>query len=337
MSKTLAKAHLDSIFVSLRPLLRDFAAFAGTNGLKAVLFVFLGAVVESAGLVLLIPFFSVIIDSPPGGDKMQEVVGWFFALFSAESRLAKLSLLVASFVVLMVARAVIITVRDVTMTQLQIGFIQQIRSRITRHLAAAGWDIISRLRHSRITHLMGADIHQLHSVIYILLGDAVAVVMLASQAVLAFLLAPLLAGLALGITLLGAATLLPMVRRARVVGSFVTDANLSLINDMTQFLGALKLAISQNLQGSFTREFDATLDELRAQQVRYVRQQTVSRLRGDDPFQSCRCGCNTAGQRRFRNIRIGVNHAALDLLAHEWARHAAPARRPEHRACVAGL
>ena len=39
-----------------------------------------------------------------------------------------------------------------------------------------------------------------------------------------------------------------MVRRARQIGSFVTDANLSLIDDMTQFLGALKLAISQNFK-----------------------------------------------------------------------------------------
>jgi ABC-type transport system involved in cytochrome bd biosynthesis fused ATPase/permease subunit len=133
----------------------------------------------------------------------------------------------------MVARAAIITVRDVTIGQLQIGFIQQIRSRITRLLAAARWDTVSRLRHSRITHLMGADIQQLNNVTLILLQDAVAAVILASQVVLAFLLAPLLAALALGIVLWGAVTLLPMVRRARALGSFVTNANLSLINDMT--------------------------------------------------------------------------------------------------------
>ena len=63
--------------------------------------------------------------------------------------------------------------------------------------------MVSRLRHSRITHLMGADIQQLESATYILMRDAVAVVMLASQIVLAFLLAPLLAALALGVVLLG--------------------------------------------------------------------------------------------------------------------------------------
>ncbi len=273
-----AKTLSDSTLGPLWLLLRDFATFAGTKGLKAFLFVFLGAAAEGVGLVLLIPFFSVIIDSQNTGGWVQGASAWLFTLFSAESRLAKLSVLVALFAMLMVARAVIITVRDVTIAQLEIGFIQQIRSRVTHRLAAAPWDTVSRLRHSRITHLMGTDIQQLESATYILMRDAVAVVMLASQIVLAFLLAPLLAALALGLVLLSAATLLPMVRRAQRIGSFVTNANLSLIDDITQFLGALKLAISQNLQESFTREFEATLGDLRSQQISYVRQQTITRL-----------------------------------------------------------
>ena len=273
-----AKTLSDSTLGPLWLLLRDFATFAGTKGLKAFLFVFLGAVVEGVGLVLLIPFFSVIIDSQNTGGWVQGASAWLFTLFSAESRFAKLGVLVASFATLMVARAVIITVRDVTMAQLQIGFVQEIRSRITRRLAAAQWGIVSRLRHSRITHLMSADIQQLESATYILLHDVVAAVMLVSQIVLAFLLAPVLAALALLVVLLGAPTLLPMVRRARGIGGFVTNANLSLIDDVSQFLGGLKLAISQNLQEHFTREFEATLGELKAQQIRYVRQQTITRL-----------------------------------------------------------
>jgi ATP-binding cassette subfamily C protein len=278
MSKPMVAVHPGSIFVPLHSLAREFAEFGGAKCLKALLFVFLGAVLEGVGLALLIPFFSVIMDSQHSGGWVQGMSERLFALFSVESRLAKLSLLVALFSVLVIARAVIITVRDVTTARLQIGFIQQIRSRIAGRLAAARWDTVSRLRHSRVTHLMGADIQQLNTVTYILLRDAVAIVMLASQAVLAFLLAPVLAALALGIVLLGAATLLPMVRRARAMGILVTNANLSLINDMTQFLGALKLAISQNLRESFTREFEATLDNLRAQRIRYVQQSTATRL-----------------------------------------------------------
>jgi ATP-binding cassette subfamily C protein len=161
MKRQVAKAPSESILVPLRLFLRDFAAFAGVRGLKALIFVFLGAVVEGVGLVLLIPFFSIIIDSKNVGSWTQRTSMWLFSLFSAEGRIAKLALLVACFGVMMVARAVIITARDVTMAEIEIGFIQQIRSRITARLASAGWDMISRLRHSRVTNLMGADIQKL--------------------------------------------------------------------------------------------------------------------------------------------------------------------------------
>src|SRR6266567_102602 len=104
----------DPILASLRPFLRDFAAFAGAKGLKALDFVFLGAVVEGFSLVLLIPLLSVIIDLQNVGGWLHDTATWLFALFSAESRLAKLSLLVTLFAGLMLARIVIITVRDVT-------------------------------------------------------------------------------------------------------------------------------------------------------------------------------------------------------------------------------
>lgn len=273
----MANASLAFILVPLRLFLRDFASFAGAKGLKALLFIILSAVVESVGLVLLIPFISVIVESQNAGGWVQSTAERLFGLFSADTRLARLSLLVTFFVALMIVRAIIVTVRDVTMVQLGIGFTQQLQSRITRRLVSARWDTVSRLRHSRITHLMGA-VQQVTSASFILLHDAATVVMLASQIVLAFLLAPLLAALALGVVLLGVVTLLPMLRRARGAGIFITNASLMLIDNMTQFLGALKLAISQNLQEGFTREFEATLAELKAQQIRYVRQQTMTRL-----------------------------------------------------------
>jgi ATP-binding cassette subfamily C protein len=272
------KTVSNPILILLCGFCRDFLVFAGARGLGAFLFVLLGAATESVGLVLLIPFFSVIFDSHSGGGWVQGVAGSFFALVSVENRTAKLSMLVAAFAVLMVVRAAIVIARDVMISQLEIGFVQQIRCRITRRLAAARWDVVSRLHHSRITHLMSADVKQLESAIHVLLHDAAVVVVLATYTALAFLLAPLLGSLALGIVLLGAPALLPMVRRAHGVGRVVANANLSLTHDVTQFLGALKLAISQNLQGAFIRNFDAKLSELARENVRYVRQHTMHRL-----------------------------------------------------------
>jgi ATP-binding cassette, subfamily C, bacterial len=278
MSLLITKAFYGFFLLPLRLFLRDFASFAGAKGLKALLFVFLGAFVEGVGLVLLVPFLAVIIDSQNTGGWVESWSARLFGFFTAESRFAKLSVLLVSFAMLMIARFVIITLRDVTLAQLQIGFVQEVRSRITRRLAAAQWGSVSRLRHSRITHLMSADIREIESATYILLRDAVAAIMLASQIMLTLLLAPVLAALALLVVFLGTAALIPLVRQARGFGRFVTNANLSLIDDVSQFLGALKLAISQNLQEHFTREFEATLGELKARQIRYVRQQTTTSL-----------------------------------------------------------
>jgi hypothetical protein len=84
---------------------------------------------------------------------MQAVAGWFFALFSAESRLARLSLLIGLFAVLMVARAAIITVRDVTIGQLQIGFIHQIRSRLDADASEAASGFYSLDARADIGHI----------------------------------------------------------------------------------------------------------------------------------------------------------------------------------------
>jgi ATP-binding cassette, subfamily C, bacterial len=275
---SLNKENSNSVLASLRSFARDFVCSAGARGFKAFVFVLLGTIVEGVGLVLFIPFFSIVIDSRSKDGWMQDVGTRLFTIFSAESRFAKLSVLVASFAALMIVRAIIVTVREITLAQVEIDFIQLIRSRITSRLAAARWDTIMRMRHSRVMYVMGHGIQQLDSATYILVHSAVAVIMLTSQIVLAFLMTPLLAALALGFVLLGAAALLPMVRRARKIGSFVINANVSLIDDMSKFLGALKFAISQNLQESFSREYDATLDGLRAAQIRYVRQRTISRL-----------------------------------------------------------
>ncbi len=50
----------------------------------------------------------------------------------------------------------------------------------------------------------------------------------------------------------------------------MTGANLSLLHSTAQFLDALKLAVSQNLQESFLAEFRQMLGELRRRQVQFI-------------------------------------------------------------------
>jgi ATP-binding cassette, subfamily C, bacterial len=145
-------------------------------------------------------------------------------------------------------------------------------------LAGASWDRVAPLRHARVTHLMSGDIQNIGTATFFLTQSLVAIAMLLAQCVLAFYLAPLLALLAFGLLVVSGIAMVPMLYRARGFGTFVTNANLSLLNSTAQFLGGLKLAVSQNLQKSYVSEFRTVLKFLSRKQIDYQRQNTNCRL-----------------------------------------------------------
>jgi ATP-binding cassette, subfamily C, bacterial len=263
---------------SLTVFLTDFARYAGRGGLVAGLLVAVGAVFESLGLVLLVPILAVVVDTGRGGG-YRRIAAQLFTAVGAQTQFARLLLLLSIFAALMLVRSVVITWRDVRMAELQIGFLESLRASVADLLGSARWDQLVRLRHARITHLMSGDIQRVGAGANFTLQLAVSLVMLATQCAVALVLSPALAAIALALLVVMGLALAPMVRRAQRLGQFVTGANLSLLDAATQFLGGLKLAISQNLQGSFTREFGQTLQALSERQVDAVRQRTQARLR----------------------------------------------------------
>ena len=258
--------------------MRDFSRYAGRRGVVAVVFVTLGAFVESAGIVLLVPILAIVTDTGGTHGRLQEAAAYLFARLGLHTRFERLEFLLAIFAVMMILRAVVISVRDVTLMKLQIGFVEEQRRRVTRRLAAARWDVVARLRHARITHLMSSDIQQIGSAAQFLVQSGVSIVVLASQCLLAFALSPVLALLTFVFLFAGFAMLTPVLRRAQELGGFVTGTNLLLMNSTTQFMGGLKLAVSQNLQSGFVAEFDAAMRDITGKQVRYTRQLTNRRL-----------------------------------------------------------
>jgi ATP-binding cassette subfamily C protein len=265
------------VSANLRDFLHDFAAFAGRDGITAAILVAFGAVLEGLSLLLLVPLLGIVIGSGLPSGQAAGAVHRLFSLFHVASPIGQLALLLAIFGVLMTLRAVVLARRDVAVVRLQTGFIEAQRLRIAESLAAAPWEHIARLRHARITQLMSGDIQRIGAAAFTLLRCIIALAMLLVQVLLVFLLAPLLAALAVGFLALAAVVLFPMVRSAGVFGAEVAGANLSLLDSTAQFLGGLKLAISQNLQTRFVAEFRRDLNELTARQVAFVRQHSSRR------------------------------------------------------------
>ena len=261
----------ESAVVSGRALIRDFAATAGRRGIVASAYVVAGALLESVGISLLVPLLGLIFNTNAMPRWLARGASSVFAVFGAETAFERLALLLALFGVLMALRALVIAARDGAIVTLQVNFVEAQRLRIARSLAAGQWEYIARLRHARIAQLMSGDIQRLGIGVQFLLHVIAAIVLLTAQCALLFLLAPAFA-LAVPVLLIAGLLLLgPLLGRARSLGGYVVDANLSLLNSTTQFLGGLKLAVSQDLAQAYVEEAGETLHHLTDRQVEYAR------------------------------------------------------------------
>jgi ATP-binding cassette subfamily C protein len=262
----------------LRRFLREFSAFAGRRGIAATVLVALGAVLEGLGLVLIVPLLGIVIGSPQAGGPLGTLTLAAFQRLGIERPLGQLALLLGLFSALMVVRAVVLSLRDVTVAQLQAGFVEARRACIVERLAAARWDLLAQLRHARVTHIMSGDIARIGGMANHAVQCAIAIALLSAQGILILLLAPILASLILVLLILAAIVLVPGVQRTHGLGGTMTNANLSLLRLTAHFLGGLKIAMSQNLQTAFVAEFRQSLHEQTQLQVDAARHQTRRRL-----------------------------------------------------------
>jgi ATP-binding cassette subfamily C protein len=262
------------LFASLTVLVRDFSSYAGRKGLHAAGLVLAGALLEGVGLALIVPMLAVMF----GNGQLRPIGAALFDWSGITSLPGRLALLLGLFVTAMIVRAAVILARDMRLAELRIGFVERQRCRIAEDLASGSWSTVARLRHARVIQVMSGDIQQIGTAAFFLTQCLTSVAMLTAQCVLALWLSPPLALLSFVLLIGGGLALFPMMRRANRLGTLFTRSSQALLHSTAQFLGGLKLAVSQNLQGGYLSEFYATIAEQSAQQVRYLRQQTISRL-----------------------------------------------------------
>lgn len=263
------------------PLLRfarDVFAFTGRGWPRIFALLVAGSLVEGFGILLLVPLLGVVIGDAPAGSWLGEFTAWVVAWSPSPSKFGRILFLLGLFAALFALRAWLILTRDTAMARLQIDFIQDQRLRLVRLLARSRWDRLVRLRHGRVTHVLGSDLDQCANAVHLLLQASVALAILAGQLILAFLLSPALAALILVLLAVGAVALRPLVRRSRDLGEWVLASNMGLVVSTQQFLGGLKLAVSQNLQKSFLSEFETALRRGRDRRIQFARQRSGAQL-----------------------------------------------------------
>jgi ATP-binding cassette subfamily C protein len=261
-----------------RGFLGDFLDYAGLAAAKAAGLVLLGAGLEGIGLLILVPLLAAVFEQAPAQSGLPGVIDRHLTLASGASTLERLAATLVLFCLLMIARSLVLWRRDLALAKLQIGFVERQRLRVAERLAAASWEQVARLRHARVVHVMASDIQRVGAAAHFLLTGTVSVAMLAAQTAIAFLLSPPLAAIAVVLLALAGGSLLATLGRTYGLGEQVTNANLTMLDSMSRFLGGLKLAAGQNLQDRFVGEFHNTLDDLARRQLDNMRHQMRARL-----------------------------------------------------------
>ncbi len=258
--------------------LQDFLGFVRPGLWRGLLLVGSGALLENVSIVLLIPLVALTANEGVPQGRVETIAAALFDVAGAKTRLAQMFVLLMVFAALLLARALVQARRNLLLARWRIGFVQSLRLRILRGLAGASWARIQSLQHARISHVLGGDIDRAGAAAYAGLDGCVALIMLASQLVLALWLAPLFAGA--GVLVLGLATLglAWQMRHSYASGNRVTTGQLALMHSAGQFLGGLKLAMGQNMQSTFVTEFETGLKDIARQQLAFSGQQTRSQL-----------------------------------------------------------
>jgi ATP-binding cassette subfamily C protein len=238
--------------------LGDFIAFARWRALGAGLLIALGAVFDGLGLLLLVPVLELVV-GPHAGGRLGAVLQGLLGRYPPSQRLI---VLLTGFALVMAVRGMVLRRRDRATHALQLGFVEAVRLRLVGRLASAGWPAMAGSSHARILQALSVEIHQVGVASASALLAGVALVMLAGHAVLALALAPAAGAAAMAFALAGGLIGQAYLMRSRALGRSIIEAHVNMAETAAGFLGGLKLALAQGLEGRFVQGYASASAEV---------------------------------------------------------------------------
>jgi ATP-binding cassette subfamily C protein len=253
-----------------------FIGFARWRAAWAAALIALGSVVDGLGLLFLVPVLDLVV-GPSSGRGAGRIAGAAEGLLSGYPASARLLIVLLAFAALMLARGAVLRLRDRTTESLQLEFVEDVRLRLVRKLASAGWPAVAGANHARVLQALSVEIHQVGVASSAGLLAAVALAMLVGHALLALVLAPLAGALAIAFAVLAGLVSRPYLERSKTLGRTIIEAHVGMAESAAGFLGGLKLALAQGLEGRFVAGYAAAAASSVRDRVRFTDLQ--SRLR----------------------------------------------------------
>ena len=237
-------------------LVGAFIGFARWRAAGAAALIALGTVFDGLGLLFLVPVLDLVIADRAGrpAGRMAGAIEGVLAGYPASWRLL---IVLAAFAGLMLVRGVVLRRRDRLTATLQLEFVEDIRLRLVHRLASAGWPAVAGSNHARVLQVLSVEIHQIGVASSAGLVAAVAFAMLIGHCILALVLAPVAGALAIAFSLAAGLASRPYLARSRTLGRTIIEAHVGMAEGAAAFMGGLKLALAQGLEGRFVASYAA--------------------------------------------------------------------------------
>ena len=248
----------------------DFFRFSRTRSRRATGLVTVGALLEGAGLLMLVPIISLIMGDGGGVALLSEA-----GITGARSQVAAV---LAVFALILVARFAVVLLRDDLLISLELDFVADLRGRAFARLASMPWAEVVSLRQSPVGHALTRDADRAANGVGQLVQGVVAVFLLVVQLAVALWLAPLvtMAVALFGLVLMRA--LRGMRQRAGRHGEELTAEDLAMFDATGAFLSGLKPAKAHGLEPAYLATFANAARRVAASQRAYAWDYTLSRL-----------------------------------------------------------
>ena len=255
---------------------RSLKSFAGAQAYIALTLVLAAALLEGIGILLIVPFLELLTDAPQSSfaAKVSETL----QAFNIKTPQAQLVTALASFLVILVIRNLVIWARDIRLMALSIGFVNYWQSRIFHALAGASWASVIDLKKTDIEHAVTNDVMRLMQGTDRLLRGGTNIVLVIVQLIIVIMLTPMLSLFIIAFIIISAALLTPLLRKARKLGELLTQAGRNVHSVLGQFLSGLKLAKIHDSEQRYVEKFDEDVSGVRRQIIDFTREQSGFRL-----------------------------------------------------------
>jgi ATP-binding cassette subfamily C protein len=265
---------------SIKPFLAELWRFDRRGVLVAMGLNLAGASLEGLGLMLLLPLLTLagVFSGEEGRSLALPVPGAVKQLLDGLPAERKLLLMLGLFVGLIALQATLQLQRERHGQQLQLRFVDHLRAQLFGALAQARWRFLAQHHTSEFLSVLTTDVSRIGIGTIFLLQLFTQLAMFPVYLAVAMRLSPAISGLAL----LTGAALWWVLRRSRDVakqsGVVISRANQNLINDLQEFLGALKLIKIHGEETGYRRQFDRVMAQLREQQLDFNQVRTRSQM-----------------------------------------------------------